>query len=295
MQTLKDKGIITNSISIICKSCLERCKDSTKFQENVETENNSESGSEDIDHSCNIEMPLESVTEITSNAKTLFLNQSENLKLDNLIDFDARKRLQQQAVTLVIPVAHLRNIDVNTAADKKLMKIIKTLELIYSCQNSKLILPMYFQDNLLLYSLTNSKTMVNYCNTFLPSGGYNFLSNWLSKLADKPISFPSGLARAVFDYNQKVGRTYVITGDNKFPGSTMTSHLWLIFDETSKHQESEILKPKNWMWDKTDESFSTLLERICEVDKVFRESRDTFLKQCIELLSFSIKTTKMTL
>ena len=107
------------------------------------------------------------------------------------------------------------------------MNIIKLFELTYS-HNSKLILPMHFQDNLLLYSLTNSKTMVNYCNTFSPSGGYNFLFNSLSKLADKPISFPSGLARAVFGNNQKIGRSYVITGDNKVPTSTMNSQLWLI-------------------------------------------------------------------
>ena len=91
VQTLQDKGIITNSTSFICKSCLERCKESTKIQYNVSTENNSESGSEEIDHSCNIDMQLESATEITSSAETLFLNQSENLKLDNLIDVDARK------------------------------------------------------------------------------------------------------------------------------------------------------------------------------------------------------------
>ena len=55
-------------------------------------------------------MQLGSATEITSNAKTLFLNQSENLKLDNLIDFDARKWLQQKPVSLVISVADLCNI-----------------------------------------------------------------------------------------------------------------------------------------------------------------------------------------
>ena len=139
------------------------------------------------------------------------------------------------------------------------MKIIKILELIYSCHNSKLILLIHFQDNLSLYSLTNSKTMVNYCNTFSPRGGYNFLSNWLSNLADKPISFPSGLARVGFNNNQKFGRNYIITGDNKVPTSTITNHLWLILDEKSKYQKSEVLMAKNWMWDKTDERFSALL------------------------------------
>ena len=56
MQTLKNKGIIANSTSFICKSCLERCKESTKIQENFETENNTETGSEDIDHLFNIDM-----------------------------------------------------------------------------------------------------------------------------------------------------------------------------------------------------------------------------------------------
>ena len=74
MQTLKDEGIITNSTSFICKSCLGRCKESAKTQEYVETENNRKSGSEDIDYSCNINIPMESATEITSDAKTLFLN-----------------------------------------------------------------------------------------------------------------------------------------------------------------------------------------------------------------------------
>ena len=71
-----------------------------------------------------------------------------------------------------------------------------------------------------------------------------------------------------------------------------TSHLWLILDEKSKHQESEILMPKNWIWDKTDESFSALLESICEVDKVFRESKDTFLKQCNEIVKLQHQNNK---
>ena len=110
VQRLKYKGIITKSISFICKSCLERCKESGKIQEDVEAKNSSESCSGDIDHSCNVDMQLGSATEITSNAKTLFLNQSENLKLDNLIDFDTRKWLQQKPVSLVISVADLCNI-----------------------------------------------------------------------------------------------------------------------------------------------------------------------------------------
>ena len=67
VQRLKDKDIIANSTSFICKSCLDRCKESAKIQENAETKNNKESGSEDIDHLCNMNMPVESVTEITSN------------------------------------------------------------------------------------------------------------------------------------------------------------------------------------------------------------------------------------
>ena len=70
----------------------------------------------------------------------------------------------------------------------------------------------------------------------------------------------------------------------------MTSHLWLILDKTSKHQESEILMPKNWMWDKTDEI--ALLESISKVDKVFRESRDTPLKQCIEIVKLQHQNNK---
>ena len=50
--------------------------------------------------------------------------------------------------------------------------------------------------------------------------------------------------------------------------------------------------PKNLMWDKTDESFSSLLESICKVDKVFRESRDTFLKQCIEIVKLQYQNNK---
>ena len=122
-------------------------------------------------------------------------------------------------------------------------------------------------------------------NLSTPSGGYSYLSNWLNELANGPISFPPGLARAIFDNNQKVGRTYIITGDNKVPTTTMTSHLWLTLDESSRHQEIEELMPKNWMWkEKSDTILSALLENISDSNIIFCESRDIFLKECIEIV-----------
>ena len=54
-----------------------------------------------------------------------------------------------------------------------------------------------------------------------------------------------------FYNNQKVGKTYIIVGDNKVPTTVMTSHLWITLDKNSTRQKDVIYKPQSWMWPNT--------------------------------------------
>ena len=84
--------------------------------------------------------------------------------------------------------------------------------------------------------MTNSKTFCNFLGNRSPGGSY-FSSTWLNEQASEAIKFPPGLVKSIFDNNQKIGRTYAITGDNKVPSVVMTSHLSLVLDEKSTLSE----------------------------------------------------------
>ena len=72
-------------------------------------------------------------------------------------------------------MSSLCSIDLNTANEKELKLICKTIELIYYCQNSKLVLPEDFIENLVSYTCTNSKINCNFQGSLSPGGSYSSL------------------------------------------------------------------------------------------------------------------------
>ena len=94
------------------------------------------------------------------------------------------------------------------------------------------------------------------------------------------------MAKNVFDNNQKVGKTYIIKGDNKVPTTVMTSHLWITLDKNSTKQSHVIYKPQYWMWpNRTSQTTEELLFiKMIQPSQNFRETRDSFITDCISLI-----------
>ena len=146
-------------------------------------------------------------------------------------------------------------------------------------------MPNHFLENVLCYSLTNCKTYANFIASRSPGGAYPYLSNWLNNQAREPIKFPDGMVKAVFDNNQKVGKTYLITRTNVVPTSVMTSHLWITFDANSNLQTEKSLKPDSWMWKNRNTAFREELTKfLTRPSPQFRKSRNAFVETCIRIV-----------
>ena len=139
--------------------------------------------------------------------------------------------------------------DINITSEKKLNIICKIVDLIYYCQNSKLFFPQHFTENLMSYVFTNCKSHCSFIGSRSPRGSYPYIQDLLHQQSLTATTFPDGLGKSVFDNNQKVGKTYVITGDND--GANSEVHSEVHSDVHSEVQTDITLKPEKWMVKKT--------------------------------------------
>ena len=93
----------------------------------------------------------------------------------------------------------------------------------------------------------------------------------------RPKPFPEGLVKVIFDNNQKVGKTYIVTGDDKILTTAMTSSIWLTLEEEDRKQLEISYKPKNWMGKNVENKENALISLMTIPSSKFRESRDKFL------------------
>jgi len=118
-----------------------------------------------------------------------------------------------------------------------------------------------------------------------PGGSYFYINTWLNVQASHPLKFPDGFVKAIFDNNQKVGRTYMITGTNTVPTSVMTSHLWVTLDPDSTVQSNSLYKPENWMWsEKNPAHKQMMIDFFTTSSPTLRETRDRFISTCIRFV-----------
>ena len=94
------------------------------------------------------------------------------------------------------------------------------------------------------------------------------------------------MVKNVFDNNQKMGKTYIITGYNKVPTTVMTSHLWIALDKNSTKRNDVIYKPQSWMWPNTtsQKTEELLFNKMIQPSQNFTETRDSFIADCISLI-----------
>ena len=286
-KTLVESGVVDYETEYTCETCFRNKLSCENLESNeIHSENSSEIQSDDSesneDDTLNyIELGKSLKTLLRSDITKLY-NSHEGKLLDDIVNYEPLKWLANRPPQLVHLLASICNLDVNTSSVKKLKVFTKIIEMIYFCQNSKLVLPNCFIENLLAYSLTNCKKYSNFLGSRSPGGSYYYLSSWLNQQADNPIKCPPGLIKAVFDNNQKIGRTYAITGNNTVPSIVMTSHLWITFESGNEIQNRIDLKPDSWMWNLNVDTEKNVLNMLTESGPDFRKSRDNLVKTCIE-------------
>ena len=140
---------------------------------------------------------------------TFLYNDASICSIDNLLNYNSAKWLQERPKPLVKLLAHLCHIPLGglQTENKSTFLLSKMIELIYSAHNSRLQLPISFTENLHVYSLTHSKQIAQYNGATGPSGSYRFLQSWIIKQAAKPVPYPKGLAKSVFENEQIIGKT----------------------------------------------------------------------------------------
>ena len=106
---------------------------------------------------------------------------SELCSLKNINNYDPVSWVGKRPSELLHLLSSLCCIDINTADEKKMKCFAIVIEMVYYCVNSRIILPNHFLETLLCYSMTNSKTYLNFIGSRSPGGGYSFITNWLKQ------------------------------------------------------------------------------------------------------------------
>ena len=150
------------------------------------------------------------------------------------------------------------------------------IEQVYGARNKRLILPQSFRHNLVAYSLSGSKLLLELNNSSMPCGSYTYLKNWLENNAKNEIPFPDVDVRVVFNNEQVVGKRYMVSLDNpKVPISVITSHAYLELNNQLCWQNKREFAPKNWFIDNlNDEKFAEILDVSNKYCEHFRQSRN---------------------
>ena len=286
----KKDYVIPSNIRYMCDPCLKMSsKHAEKSSEIVCGDIEDSEISNDDEEQNNDDLILKCIHIISEMTKLVkadingLRSSSTTKTFKEINDFDVVKWLSDRPPELLhfIFLSKLCNIDINTEYPKKLNIIAKLIELIYYCTNSSIVLPNHMFENLLCYSLINCKSYINFAASRNPGGAYTYISNWLKQQSKEAQPFPNGLLKAIFDNNQKVGKTYLISETNTVPTSVITSNLWLILDPDSKIQENPDYMPRKW---KTiNETIKEgLFKALTEPGKELRITRDLFIGKCIE-------------
>ena len=118
------------------------------------------------------------------------------------------------------------------------------IEQIYKCWNSRLVLPLSFQEALVIYKPSNSAQLPALNSKSKPSGSHTYITSCLNKSAANEIEFVTGVVQTVFDNEQVVRKKYRVKADQStVPSSVVSSSIYLSIDKTSDIQNNESLRP----------------------------------------------------
>ena len=142
--------------------------------------------------------------------------------------------------------------------------------------------PFSFKRNLIMYSITNSKTAVKLQNSWENSGSYTTVHDILTSKVD-PKNCPDEDVHNPIDNNQKVGMcTWKIREGSTVPLSICTTLGHILPQPPTSMQNKEFLMPRYWL-DK--EPIDKILVQVEALEKQaleeFRNYRDCYVREVI--------------
>ena len=294
-QTFIDKEYIKKWTKYICNVCVEKGTRTGKSDQHRQAEitdisepteiiepniNNGDTNSDEnvLESVCErIGKDLEKI--VKDDIAKLY--KKRNYTLDELLQYDPQNWLNERPKELLSLLMNLCQLESVKFDDKKSYLLAKLVEQMYHLRNTHILLPLSLRENVLFYSLTSSKRATNFVNSIAPAGSYRTILRCLDSSADSQVEVPKGVCRIAFDNNQVVGKTYVVSGDNKVPTSVMCTTAYMHL-ESSDLQANKNLKSDSWMWNKmTKEQTDNLLVFTDKYDDSFRQSRDNHISKNI--------------
>lgn len=122
----------------------------------------------------------------------------------------------------------------------------RAVESIYRCKNPLVVLPLAFSENIVQYSVSNSKIATN-INAAGGGGSYETVRQWLNNRAVDELPPVKGDVIVAFDNDQVIGKTYHARAENKsVKASVITAVCTAEIDESGTLQEREDLMPCKW-------------------------------------------------
>ena len=110
-----------------------------------------------------------------------------------------------------------------------------------------------------------------------------YLTNWLTKNAENEIQFPEGLIKVLFDNEQAIGKNYKVkVNRNLVKSSVITSKVYLKISD-SDIQGFADMKSNYWLFN-TNNDVPLVMESLNEHENIFRETRNAFIKERLQLL-----------
>ncbi len=95
------------------------------------------------------------------------------------------------------------------SSPKDLLLKAKAIEQIYATRYQRLVSPISFRQNVLLYHKTGSRDAVDILGAGSPAGSYTTVSSWLDQLSNDPVICPEGDMVFMFD-NEQVNKNYLV-------------------------------------------------------------------------------------
>ena len=169
-----------------------------------------------IQEKVSVSLPTEICNKLTSlagkigqtiNRQTFEDSQQVSREYENvsyLNDIDAHDWLSKRNSVLISFLENVVGVSINDKRTRKLNAFSHLTEQVLYARNLNIVTLFSFRQNLVMYSVTNSKTAVKLQSSWESSGSNTTVHDILASKVD-PISCPSGDIHNTVDNNQKVG------------------------------------------------------------------------------------------
>ena len=133
-------------------------------------------------------------------------------------------------------IENICDIDVSVASKKDIYSFAKLIEHFLSLKNSRCLAPLSLYQNVVIYSIAQSKIILELIRRASPSGSYTTYYNWFDKLSYDKLRFPNGLVVAAnADNDNDVG---IIIENDEMIFETVNFKL-------NKHSQVNVVFDKN--------------------------------------------------